>query len=87
MNRSISLKNVSANLKALQSKHGISNDHSTGKLDLTFSTPQGQPAANTGWSNQIAFDVKRADANPFGRALSSGQRRQQRMKTPHERCD
>jgi subtilase family serine protease len=54
--------NIVSDLETFDKTYGISNDDSTGKLALTISTPEGQPAANAGWATEISLDVEWAHA-------------------------
>jgi subtilase family serine protease len=54
--------NISADLSTFDSQWGISNADSKGALALTKVAPQGTPAADAGWSQEIALDVEWAHA-------------------------
>jgi subtilase family serine protease len=53
---------IVSDLETFDKMYGISNDDGSGKFALTVSTPEGQPAANAGWSTEISLDVEWAHA-------------------------
>jgi subtilase family serine protease len=54
--------NIVSDLETFDKTYGISNNDSTGKLALSVLTPEGQPAADAGWSTEISLDVEWAHA-------------------------
>jgi subtilase family serine protease len=53
---------ITSDLQTFDQRYGISNTDGSGRFALTVATPQGAPAADAGWSEEIALDVEWAHA-------------------------